>query len=440
MTAPAAAGEGTWFGQPPGLTILFLTEMWEKFSFYGMRALLVYYMTKQLLLKQADASVIYGLYTGFVYFTPVIGGMISDRWLSRRQAVLTGGAIMALGHFMMASESLLLPALATIAIGNGFFLPNLPSQIGDLYGREDPRRGSAYNVYYVGINLGAFLAPLGCGTVGELFGWHWGFTLAGFGMLTGLAIYILGSRHLPQQASRRQPRAPSRASTARDAATPLLLLGVGLAVVVLRGAYEQIGNTVALWTDEQVNRTVAGGLVVPLTWFQALNPLLVFLLTPFFVAHWTRQAAKGREPAAAVKMAIGAGGIALAYLLLAAAAALAQHQGHPASWLWLAAFVAVLTAAELFVLPVGLGLFARLAPVQLASTTIAAWFFTSFFGNLLAGLLGTFWGRLDHGVYFALMAALAGVASGLLYALDRPTQAAEARGLAAAQAGQSFGN
>ena len=168
----------TWFGQPRGLTVLFLTEMWEVFSYYGMRALLVYYMTKQLLIGQEKASLIYGTYTAMAYFTPIFGGIIADRWLGKRRAVIIGGSIMAAGHFMMTFEPLFYFALATIALGNGLFFPSLPSQIDGLYRPDDPRRSWAYNVYYVGINLGGFLAPLICGTLGELYGWHWGFGAA----------------------------------------------------------------------------------------------------------------------------------------------------------------------------------------------------------------------------------------------------------------------
>ena len=188
----------TWFGQPRGLTILFLTEMWEQFSYYGMRALLVYYMTKQLMIGQEKSSFIYGTYVALAYFTPIFGGLIADRWLGKRRAVIIGGSIMAAGHFMMTFEPLFYAALATIALGNGLFLPSLPSQIDGLYRPEDPRRGWAYNVYYVGINIGGFLAPLVCGTLGEFYGWHWGFGAAGIGMLAGLAIYIAGaSIYLP---------------------------------------------------------------------------------------------------------------------------------------------------------------------------------------------------------------------------------------------------
>src|SRR5882762_3753214 len=190
----------TWFGQPRGLTILFLTEMWEIFSYYGMRALLVYYMTKHLMIGQERASFIYGTYTAMAYFTPILGGVIADRWLGKRRAVIIGGSVMAAGHFMMTFEPMFYFALATIALGNGLFLPSLPSQIDGLYRPDDPRRGWAYNVYYVGINVGGFLAPLICGTLGELYGWHWGFAAAGIGMLAGLIIYVLGGKYLPDKA------------------------------------------------------------------------------------------------------------------------------------------------------------------------------------------------------------------------------------------------
>ena len=425
--ARATPGERTWFGQPAGLTILFLTEMWEKFSYYGMRVLLIYYMTKQLLIGQGHASLIYGLYTGFAYFTPIIGGMIADRWLGRRKAVILGGLIMAVGHFMMASEPLFFPALVAIAVGNGFFLPSLPSQIGALYAPEDPRRSGAYSIYYVGINIGALLAPLLCGAVGEIYGWHWGFNLAGVGMLVGLVIYTAGARLLPPQPPLRPVSAP-RTERRTDAVS--LLFAVGFAVVLLRGAYEQIGNTVALWADAQVDRTLASGVLIPLTWFQALNPLLIFLLTPVLVALWTRQARRKREPGTAVKMAIGAAVIGVAFLLLAGVTAHSESQGMPANWLWLVAFIALLTAGELWVLPVGLGLFARLAPQTLTATTVAAWFFATFLGSLLAGGLGVLWGLVDHALYFAMMAVLCAASACLLALLNRSVRAVEAAAIA----------
>ncbi|WP_303794385.1 peptide MFS transporter [Sandarakinorhabdus limnophila] len=416
MSDPRDRGPGNrtdWFGQPRGLTILFLTEMWEKFSFFGMRALLVYYMVKALGFGGPQASLVYGLYAGFVYLTPILGGAISDRWLGRRRAVIIGGSLMVIGHFMMAFPALFFPALAAIALGNGFYLPNLASQIDRLYAPADARRGGAYNVYYVGVNIGGFLAPLVCGTLGELYGWHWGFGVAGVGMAAGLAIYILGGRWLPAEPARR----PAQIAAAEPlaAGTLRLMIGVLLAVVIFRCAYEQLGNSVALWADADVDRRV-GSFIIPGSWFQSLNPLLVFLVTPLLVRRWARAAEQGREPPALRKMALGGGGLMLAFLGLAAIVVLGGVGVH---WLWLAAFITAYTIAELHILPVGLGLFARLAPPGHEATTIAAWFLASFAGNLLAGALGALWTQVDHAAFFVMMAGCGAVAGAVLLGLAR---------------------
>ncbi|HEY0335675.1 MAG TPA: peptide MFS transporter [Stenotrophomonas sp.] len=413
----SAAAEKTWFGQPRGLTILFLTNMWELFSYYGMRTLLVYYMTKQLLFAQEKASFIYGTYTAMAYFTPILGGAIADRWLGKRNAVVLGGSIMAFGHFAMTFEPLFYAGLATIALGNGLFLPSLPSQINDLYRADDPRRGRAYNVYYVGLNIGGFLAPLVCGTLGEVYGWHYGFGAAGIGMFVGLMIYVLGRGYLPVEPSR--TRMPDAVASGPQAPLGLwmLLLGVGLAVTVFRSAYEQMGNTLALWIDSGVDRSWAG-TVIPMTWFQSLNPLLVIAMTPLLLADWRRRADADGQSRLALRMAIGALFVAGAYLLLAVVAA-GAGEGR-AAWPWLLAFFLILTLGELYILPTGLGLFAKLAPPRLGATTVAAWFLTIFTGSLAAGLVGTLWTRVGHASFFALLSALALCAAVLLWRLDRP--------------------
>ena len=421
--ADARAAPSDWFGHPRGLTILFLTEMWEKFSYFGMRALLIYYMTKALAIPQESASWIYGMYTSFAYFTPIIGGVIADRFLGRRRAVIIGGAVMALGHFLMAFEGLFYPALATIALGNGLFLPSLPSQVLSLYHPDDPRLRSAYNVYYVGINLGAVLAVLVCGTLGELFGWHWGFASAGVGMCLGLAIYLAGGRYLPRENDVVSPlpvatRETDNAFTRRV----VVLLAVIAIVVVFRGAYEQVGNTVALFADSAVDRSVGASWTIPSTWFQALNPLLVFTLTPLLLALWRHRARGGQVDSPLRRMALGALIVAASYLMLASAADMSASAGVPAHWLWLIAFFIAYTAGELLILPTGLALFGRLAPSAFAATSIALWFSASFAGNLLAGGLGSLWSRFGAADFFVLIATVAAVASALLWLMDRPAQ------------------
>ncbi len=425
-----------WFGQPRGLTILFLTNMWEQFSYYGMRALLVYYMTKQLMLGQGNASFVYGAYTACAYFTPILGGVIADRLLGKRRAIILGASIMAAGHFMMTFESLFYVALVTIALGNGLFLPSLPSQIDHLYAPDDPRRSWAYNLYYLGVNVGGFLAPLACGTIGEIYGWHYGFGVAGIGMLSGLVIYLSGQRYLPDMPAARS--VPARSVPAGSGAagsvpvskqrpqfdrrTVLLLLALALSVTVFRSAYEQVGNTVALWINTGVDRS-AGHLLIPMTWFQSLNSLFVIVFTQPLLAAWRRRAEKGREQKLARRMALGALIVAASYLLLALLAW--SHGDLLVGWPWLVLFFAVLTLGELFILPTGLGVFARLAPPGFGATTVAAWFLTIFSGSLSAGLIGVLWSRTGHAAFFMLLTVLAAIAASLLWFLDPALRRAE---------------
>ena len=414
----------TWFGQPKGLTILFLTEMWEKFSFFGMRALQIYYMTKELHYTQAFSSIVFGAYAAGVYLTPIFGGLIADRWLGRRKAVIIGGALMALGHFMMAFEALFFPAMVVIALGNGLFLPNLPSQVPLLYPKGDPRAGSAFNVYYVGVNLGAFLAPLICGTLGEVYGWHYGFGAAGIGMCLGLAIYTLGGKHLPAETSRVAGRteAVQSAEAGDGQGTIPLLVAVALAVMLFRTAYEQTGNTFAIWADTAVERQ-AFGLTIPVTWFQSLNPMFVFLISPLLVRVWNARAAKGHVTPALQRMSMGAIGVGASYAMLAVLILVSGAGGYTISWLWLVAFFGIFTLAELYILPVGLGLFASLAPKRFAATTIAAWFFCSFTGNLLSGVIGAAWEQVTPQAFFLMMAGICGVSGLALLAIHRIHQA-----------------
>jgi POT family proton-dependent oligopeptide transporter len=436
------------FGHPRGLTFLFATEMWERFSYYGMRALLVLYMTRYLLHPdhaggvigldwlrnlleiasgplgvQPLASQIYGLYTALVYLTPLAGGLLADLVLGQRRTVVLGAALMAAGHFMMAFESLFLFALATLILGNGAFKPNIVTQVGSLYASGDRRRDRAYSIFYVGINVGAFLAPLICGTLGEDVGWHYGFIAAGVGMSIGLAIYLFAQPSLP-------PDEMHRLKLAEDAGTPpgrshwravLALAVLFIPTTLFFAAYEQQGNTIALWADDYTDRTI--NLLVwhgqiPVTWFQSLNPLMIFAFTPFLVALWARQAKRGSEPPTVIKMALGCFLLALAYLIMVGAAFVAA--GDAASWWWLLAFFAVLTMGELYLSPVSLSLVSKSAPPRAISLIMGLWLATSFAGNLLAGWLGSFWSAMEKMSFFAMLAALAALAGAVILAFNRP--------------------
>jgi POT family proton-dependent oligopeptide transporter len=445
--APAPARD--LFGHPRGLSFLFATEMWERFSYYGMRALLVLYMVKYLLhpaqaesviglaaLKgfyesifgplgvQPLSSHIYGLYTGLVYLTPVLGGILADRLLGQHRTVLLGAALMAVGHFMMAFEPLFLIALATLILGSGAFKPNISAQVGGLYAAGDPRRDRAYSIFYVGTNIGAFLAPLVCGSLGEGVGWHYGFAAAGVGMLIGLAVYIRGLSSLPPDPLHRRRMAgePKRPFDRDEWRSILALMVLFVPTTLFWATYEQSGNTITLWadvyTDRYIDLLVWKG-EIPVTWFQAVNSFLIFALTPFVVALWTRQARRGAEPSTVVKMGLGCFGVALANLVMLGA--VWQADGGPnATWLWLIGYFFVLTIGELYLSPVGLSLVSKLAPVRAVSMMMGVWLASSFFGDFMAGWLGSFWSAMDKGMFFLMIAGIALIAAAAFLAVDRP--------------------
>ncbi|WP_293346001.1 peptide MFS transporter [Phenylobacterium sp.] len=398
----------SFFGHPPGLAILFFAEAWERFSFYGLRALLVFYLIKHLGFSQPDASQIYGTYTAAVYFTPLIGGYIADRWLGPRRAVVIGAVIMAAGHFLMAFEPMVFPALALVAIGNGAFKPSISAQVGRLYARDDPRRDGGYSLFYMGINLGGLIAPLICGTAGALYGWHWGFALAGLGMLAATAIYVFGQPLIleaEQEAHSVAPPGPTSAGGARRSVMGLLVLA--LVAVFFWTAVEQMGNTVALWIDSDVDRTLAVGtqtFEIPTVWFQSLNPLLVIALTPLLATAWTRGVKPGRHDSSLSKMIVGCLLAALAYAPLAVAAA-AGVTGD-LSLLLAVLFFVPLTLGELCLSPMGQSMFSRRAPVRYATLMMGAWFFAHTIGNYVAGYLGGFWSVMPKAAFFAMVGAI----------------------------------
>jgi proton-dependent oligopeptide transporter, POT family len=436
------------FGHPRTLGFLFGTEMWERFSYYGMRALLVLYMVKYILLPERSgsviglatlrgvlesafgpldtqpfASLIYGLYTAFVYLTPVFGGLLADRVLGQRRTVIIGAVLMAIGHFMMAFESLLLFALLMLILGNGAFKPNISVQVGGLYQPGDPRRDRAYSIFYVGINLGALLAPLVCGTLGEEWGWHYGFAAAGVGMLIGLAIYLRGLSELPPD-EREKAKAAHREHdplTAAEWRAIAALLVLFLPNTLFWATYEQQGNTIALWADSFTDRSI--NLLfwrgeIPVTWFQAFNPFMIFALTPFIVALWARQARAGREPSSVTKMAVGCFGVTLSNLLMAYAAF--QADGGQASWLWLFGYFVIITIGELYLSPVGLSLVSKVAPARVISLMMGVWLATSFLGNFIAGWLGSYWSSMDKPAFFLMIAGVAALAGIAIVLLNKP--------------------
>ncbi len=437
------------FGHPRALSFLFATEMWERFSYYGMRALLILYLTKYLLLPgnseqvvglatlrsglelvfgplgtQPFASQIYGSYTALVYLTPILGGLIADRVLGQRKTVVIGAVLMAIGHFMMAFEPLLLFALLTLILGNGAFKPNISTQVGGLYAEGDPRRDSAYSIFYVGINLGAFLAPLVCGTLGEEWGWHYGFGAAGVGMVIGLLIYLRGLRELPPDELQKAKAAhvEHEPMSHADWRAIIALLILFLPNTLFWATYEQQGNTIALWADTYTDRSV--NLLfwrgeIPVTWFQAFNPFMIFAFTPLIVELWAIQSRRGGEPSTVMKMAMGCFGVALSYLVMMGAA-LYVGDGQKASWLWLFVYFVIITIGELYLSPVGLSLVSKVAPARVLSLMMGVWLSTSFLGNFMAGWLGSYWSSMEKPDFFLMIAGVAAFAGLSIVLLNRP--------------------
>lgn len=440
----AQASEKTFFGHPRPLFTLCLTEMWERFSYYGMRALLVLYMTKYLFVEaqagkeiwgfaalhsflesvfgpmttQALSSQVYGIYTGLIYFTPFIGGLVADKYWGQRRSVYIGGILMAIGHFLMAVESLFFPALLLLIMGNGFFKPNISTQVGGLYPQGDERRDRGYTLFYMGINLGAFFSPLVCGTLGQKVGWHWGFGAAGVGMLIGLATYHFGGKNLPEVVNKKsihEIEAKAHVPLTKSEWTRTWALTfLCLVTIFFWGVYEQQGNTLQLWADQSTDWNFFG-FEIPSTWYQSMNPLVIILFAPALDRFWAWQSRRNNEPSTAMKMAIGCflGTAALAVMFLAAKTV----GGGKGSVFWLLGSTFMLTIGELYISPIGLSLVTKVAPAKIVSMMMGVWFLSSFFGNYVAGYIGTFYDRIPKNEFFIFLAVLA-LIPGILFVLS----------------------
>jgi len=426
--------------------MLFFAEMWERFSYYGMRALLVLYLTKHWLFSDGDASMVYGAYTALVYITPVIGGYLADKYLGQRKAVLYGAVLLTIGHFLMGFEgqggtdspamNAFWLALAFIIVGSGFLKANISVMVGQLYPRTDVRRDGAYTIFYMGINLGALLGSLLCGYLGETYGWKYGFGAAGFGMLLGLIVFVLGKPLLrghgessvPQQLRERKVGIPfewllyglgilivvacwwmvqnqDSVGWALGIAGAALLAYVGYAavtrldsharqrilaaVILMIGSilfwalFEQAGSSLNLYTDRYVNRDMFGW-EVPASMFQAINAGYIILLAPLFAWLWTTLGQRGLEPSAPAKFGLGIMQLGAGFLVLVAGAA-AGGGATPVLFIFL--IYLLHTTGELCLSPVGLSAMNRLAPSHMASLIMGSWFFASATGNYVAGMI-----------------------------------------------------
>ena len=431
-------------GHPKGLYILFFAEMWERFSYYGMRALLIFYLTQHWLFNDSASNIVYGAYVSLVYITPVLGGWLADRYLGQRKAVLFGAILLTIGHFCMAFEgtggqndptiNIFWMALAFIIVGSGFLKANISVIVGQLYPRTDVRRDGAYTIFYMGINVGAAVGTIIAGYLGQTLGWAYGFGAAGIGMLLGLVVFILGK---PLLLGRGEPPKPLTKST------EMTMYGVGIVGVVVMwlliqyqsvvgglmlisgvallgyvlfeafklekeprermfailflialqplfwGLFEQAGGSLNLFTDRYIDRQG-----VPASLFQSINPIYIILLAPVFASLWTWLGKRGLEPSTPAKFGLGLVQLGFGFLVLVwGAATVPADVAVPVIFLF--GIYLFHTTGELCLSPVGLSAMNRLSPTHLASLVMGAWFFATAGGNYVAGMIGAATGGED---------------------------------------------
>jgi proton-dependent oligopeptide transporter, POT family len=486
-TTAATAADTRFFGHPRGLSTLFFTEMWERFSYYGMRALLILFMTAPaatggLAMDTGSAGAIYGLYTSMVYMTTLPGGWIADRLVGPRRAVLYGGILIACGHFSMAFPSVatFYLGLVLIVIGTGLLKGNVSVIVGRLYSADDERRDAGYSIFYMGINVGAGIAPLVCGYLGQRVNWHAGFAAAGVGMVLGLIQYVLGAKYLgeaglhpadagsPTQMSRQKRQAatwaaivvallvagavalytgalPVTATQIADAAGYfLLVLTVGffawlylssgwtrqernrayvigvlfLASALFWSVFEQAGSTLNLFADRD-SHNVVFGYEFPSTWYQALNSAFLIVFAPIFAWVWIWLARRRREPSSPAKFGVGLILVGAGFAILVPAAYLTQ-QGVKVSPLWLTATYLLHTWGELALSPVGLSAMSKLAPVRIGGLIMGVWFLATAVGNYIGGRVGGLYELWPLPDLFGAVAAFAAVVGVVLLVFTKP--------------------
>ena len=407
----------TLFGHPAGLFLLFGTELWERFSYYAMRAILVLYIVDKgqgLGWTEADALSLYGTFTMLVYLTPLIGGWLADNFLGQRRSILIGGALMAAGQFTLAAPHAWIPGaevtvfyigLALLVAGNGLFKPNISTMVGDLYGEGDHRRDGAFTIFYMGINVGAFLSGIVVGSVVAAAGGSWqaGFACAGIGMLLSLVVQMLFARKLLGDIGTVPSAKLSREQQTEERKTPLtkeefdrikVIFILGVFTIIFWAGFEQAGGLMNIYANNFTDRMV-GSFEVPTTWFQSLNPMFIVIFAPVIAMFWTRMGDK--EPTSPTKFALGLVLLAVGFVFMIGAT---MQQGGDisvkTSMLWLVGAYFFHTMGELCLSPIGLSMVTKLSPLRFASVLMGIWFFFTGLANYVAGFVGSFIGHGDE--------------------------------------------
>jgi amino acid/peptide transporter len=446
-------------GHPKGLYLLFFTEMWERFSYYGMRAILILYLTKKLMegglgMDEKYAMLLYGYFTGFVYFTPLIGGWLADRYLGKRLAVMIGGVTMMLGQFTLFglnSTTGLYIGLLLLIIGNGFFKPNISTLVGGLYKDGDSRRDAAFTIFYMGINLGAMIAPLVIGVVTDnmfattnedgsiSYGYRYGFLVSGIGMLLGQVIFnLLGTKYLGDLGTKPvgavsdtevakvqksiNPETGKELDEKDEKQRISVIFILLIFAVFFWAGFEQAGSSLSLYTDKYIDRSI-GSFEIPTSWFQSVNPLFIVTLAPLFTLFWASPI--GRRLTTPVKMGVGMIILGVGFLFMIGAVAERSANGdvddvnNKAALMWLIMTYLLHTIGELCISPVGLSVVTKLSPPKLASVLMAVWMLSSFFANIVGGYIASYVETMGAGEVFTYIAGFVSVCGVLLILLNK---------------------
>jgi len=443
-TQTADRHDRAFFGHPVGLGWLSFCELWERFSFYGMQALLVLYLTNYLFLPehigrvagmealrgfleratgpmspQQLASAVFGLYAGCVYLTPLFGGLLADRVLGRTKTVVIGASLMALGHFLMAFEASFLVAISLLLIGVGCFKGNIAAQVGDLYAPGDKRRASAFQIFVLAVQIAVIAAPIVCGTLGEKVAWHWGFGAAGVGMVIGLGVYLAGRRWLPPEsplgAAARKAAGPRPTMTGAEKARLGLLVAMIPVLMLSIVGNQQFNNAFPLWAQKHMD-FVLFGWQVPVTWLQAVDAAVSTATMVGSIAFWRWWATHRREPDELTKMGFGALLAAGGPALIVIASTLAETSHEKVSLGWTLGYTLVNDLGFANILPVGLALYSRAAPKRLGGLVIGVYYLHLFIGNTFVGWLAGFLETMPGRQFWALHAGLVAAAGALLLA------------------------
>lgn len=418
-------------GHPRGLPWLFATEAWERFCYYGMRAILMLYMTKFLFVDMGEkkivtehAGTIYGWFTGLVYLAPILGGFVADRYIGKRNSVIIGAILMGLGYLTMAIPQVqfFYIALGLVIFGNGFFKPNITPMVSELYDDHDSAgKDSGMTIFYMGINLGAIFSPLVCGTLGEHYGWHWGFIAAGVGMLFALAIFIAAQKRIGNVGLTRKASVgaqQSEALTHEEKHKVAAIFIMAFFVIFFWITFEQAGSSLTLFADRSTDRMIFGW-EVPASWFQSINPIFIVLLGIPTTKLWMWLAERGKHPSSPAKMAIGLFLASLGFLIMIPASMLASG-GSKVTMLWLVGVYFTHTVGELCLSPIGLSMVTKLSPKRFVSMLVGVWFLANFVSNYTAGKFASLYDSMEMTDFFWVPTITAGLAGIVLLVSLKP--------------------